>query len=97
PDRARLPPRRSSALEQCEAAIDAGARMVRAAGVLGCNLVALGEMGIGNTTSAAALMGSYTGLAVESCVGRGGVADAHLAQRHQVDRKSTRLNSSHRT
>lgn len=75
--------------EQCETAIDAGARLVRAAGVLGCNLVALGEMGIANTTSAAALMGGYTGLAVESCVGRGtGVDDAGLARKREAIRKA---------
>jgi nicotinate-nucleotide--dimethylbenzimidazole phosphoribosyltransferase len=45
-------------------------------------VIALGEMGIGNTTSAAALIAGFTGAAVERVVGRGtGVDDAGLARK----------------
>jgi nicotinate-nucleotide--dimethylbenzimidazole phosphoribosyltransferase len=37
----------------------------------GCNLVAFGEMGIGNTSSAAAIMAAIMQLDVIDCVGRG--------------------------
>lgn len=44
-----------------------------------------GEMGIGNSASAAALMHALTGRAVEDCVGRGtGVDDAGLARKRAV-------------
>ena len=76
-------------LAQCEAAIDAGARQVRGLQLLGCNLVALGEMGIANTTAAAALMARYTGMAVEGCVGRGtGINDAGMARKREAIRKA---------
>jgi nicotinate-nucleotide--dimethylbenzimidazole phosphoribosyltransferase len=75
--------------EQCVAALDAGARTVRGVAVLGCNLVALGEMGIANTTSAAALMASYTGRSVELCTGRGtGVDDAGLLRKREAIRQA---------
>jgi nicotinate-nucleotide--dimethylbenzimidazole phosphoribosyltransferase len=74
---------------QCESAIDAGARIVREMHLLGCNLVAFGEMGIANTTSAAALMARYTGMAAEGCIGRGtGVDDAGLARKREAIRKA---------
>ncbi len=53
---------------QCEAALAHGMRL--AAGVAG-NVVGFGEMGIGNTTAAAALMHKLTGVPVAECVGAG--------------------------
>jgi nicotinate-nucleotide--dimethylbenzimidazole phosphoribosyltransferase len=52
----------------CEAALAAG--MMLAAELEG-NVVGFGEMGIGNTTAAAALMHKLTGLPVAQCVGAG--------------------------
>lgn len=52
----------------CEAALAAG--MVLAAELEG-NVVGFGEMGIGNTTAAAALMHKLTGIPVAQCVGAG--------------------------
>ena len=75
--------------EQCVAAIDAGAQVVRGVNLLGCNSLALGEMGIANTTSAAALMARFTGMAAEACIGRGtGVDDAGLARKREVIRQA---------
>lgn len=59
--------------EQCAAALQHG--MDLAAGLKG-NLVGFGEMGIGNTTAAAALMHKLTGIAVAECVGAGTGLDA---------------------
>ncbi|HEX4328431.1 MAG TPA: nicotinate-nucleotide--dimethylbenzimidazole phosphoribosyltransferase [Burkholderiales bacterium] len=74
---------------QCEAALEAGSRGARSLSVLGCNLLALGEMGIGNTTAAAALMARFTGMAAEGCIGRGtGVDDAGLARKREVIRQA---------
>lgn len=47
----------------------------------GSNLLALGEMGIGNTSSAAAVMAALTGLPVSECVGRGTGIDAATLKR----------------
>lgn len=64
---------------QCDAALANGARLVES---LPGNALLLGEMGIGNTTAAAALMARLTGLPVDDCVGRGtGLDDAGLARK----------------
>lgn len=54
--------------EQCDAAMAHGAAVVAD---LPGNVVGFGEMGIGNTTSAAALMHKLTGLPAAECVGAG--------------------------
>ncbi|GAB4472168.1 MAG: nicotinate-nucleotide--dimethylbenzimidazole phosphoribosyltransferase [Burkholderiaceae bacterium] len=67
---------------QCEAALRNGARLLEA---LPGNALLLGEMGIGNTTAAAALMARLTGLPLEQCVGRGtGIDDAALAHKRAL-------------
>ncbi|MYM70547.1 nicotinate-nucleotide--dimethylbenzimidazole phosphoribosyltransferase [Pseudoduganella sp. FT55W] len=52
----------------CDTALAAGAAL---AAELEGNLVGFGEMGIGNTTAAAALMHKLTGIPVSQCVGAG--------------------------
>ena len=54
--------------ETCEAALAAG--MALASDIDG-NVIGFGEMGIGNTTAAAALMHKLTGFPVAQCVGAG--------------------------
>ncbi|TDX00079.1 nicotinate-nucleotide--dimethylbenzimidazole phosphoribosyltransferase [Dinghuibacter silviterrae] len=64
---------------ECQAALDKGASLVDELQATGCNTVAFGEMGIGNTTSAALIMASLTGIPLASCIGRGtGVTDTQL-------------------
>lgn len=64
----------------CTAALRAGIEIV--VGFAPNGALILGEMGIGNTTSAAALMHALTGMPVADCVGRGtGVDDAGLARK----------------
>lgn len=66
---------------KCLAALRAGIDIVE--GFAPNGAVMLGEMGIGNTTSAAALMHALTGLPAADCVGRGtGVDD--VALRHKA-------------
>lgn len=49
------------------------------------NALVLGEMGIGNTSSASLLMHRLTGLPLIDCVGRGtGLDDAGMARKHAV-------------
>ena len=65
--------------EQCAAAIRGGREVVRA---LPGNVVLLGEMGIGNTSSAAMLLARLVGADIGACVGRGtGLDDAGLARK----------------
>lgn len=71
--------------EEAEAALDAGAEV---AGMLvenGATLLAGGEMGIGNTTAAAALTACLTGHSAQDVTGRGtGIGDAGLAHKIEV-------------
>jgi nicotinate-nucleotide--dimethylbenzimidazole phosphoribosyltransferase len=70
---------RESAMDEdhVERALDAGARaFAHVVERVDPQIVALGEMGIGNTTSASALVGAFTGAEAEDVVGRGtGVDD----------------------
>jgi nicotinate-nucleotide--dimethylbenzimidazole phosphoribosyltransferase len=70
---------------QAAAAIAAGQRLVaEKLGPTNTRVVGLGEMGIGNTTSASALTAALLGLPVEAVTGRGtGLDDA--GWRHKVD------------
>ena len=56
---------------QCQAAIARGAELARTEIAAGSNVLGFGEMGIGNTSSAAALMSVLCGLQPMQCVGRG--------------------------
>ena len=68
--------------EQCAAAIDAGMALVAE---LDGDLIGFGEMGIGNTTAAAALMHKLTGMPVAECVGAGtGLSADGILHKRQV-------------
>jgi len=67
---------------QCAQALQAGMAVVQ--GLPG-NAVLLGEMGIGNSSSAALLLSRLSGAPIGECVGRGtGLDDAGLARKHAV-------------
>lgn len=58
------------------------------------NAVLLGEMGIGNTSSASLLMQRLTGLPLADCVGRGtGLDDAGVARKLAVLREALAINA----
>lgn len=61
---------------QCTDALRRGARLADELHAAGCNVLGLGEMGIGNTSSAAVLMHLLTGRPLAECVGRGTGLDA---------------------
>lgn len=66
---------------QCFHALQKGAALVRELKGKGCNLIAFGEMGIGNTASASLLMSCLLDLPLTSCIGRGAGADDDLLAR----------------
>jgi nicotinate-nucleotide--dimethylbenzimidazole phosphoribosyltransferase len=71
--------------EQCVAAIDTAAGIVRKLAAEGCNVLAVGEMGIGNTASAALLTHVFTATPLVDCVGRGtGLDDVGVARKREL-------------
>jgi nicotinate-nucleotide--dimethylbenzimidazole phosphoribosyltransferase len=70
---------------ECASAIEAGRAAARRAAEAGMRTLILGEMGIGNTTAAAALASALTGEPPDRTVGRGtGVDDRTLAHKRAV-------------
>jgi len=70
---------------QCAAAMANGARLARDIAAAGCNVLAFGEMGIGNTASASLITHCITGLPLADCVGRGtGLDDAGLERKRAL-------------
>jgi nicotinate-nucleotide--dimethylbenzimidazole phosphoribosyltransferase len=71
--------------EQTRAALDAGAAVAREEIKAGAQLLISGDMGIGNTTPAAALVAAGLGLPGGEVVGRGtGIDDAAMAHKAAV-------------
>lgn len=68
-----------------ERAIEIGREQVRLAVEAGIDLLGIGEMGIGNTTAASALLVALLGFDSEAAVGRGtGISDAVLNRKVEV-------------
>jgi nicotinate-nucleotide--dimethylbenzimidazole phosphoribosyltransferase len=79
--------------DQAQHAIDIGAELAERELDAGADLVATGEMGIGNTTAAAAITAAITGRDPAAVTGRGtGVDDATLAAKIDVVRRALDVN-----
>ncbi|HZG83781.1 nicotinate-nucleotide--dimethylbenzimidazole phosphoribosyltransferase [Paenibacillus sp.] len=79
--------------EQAEAAVLAGIELVGELAARGVGLIGVGEMGIGNTTAAAALTSALLGVPPDVSVGRGtGVDDAGLARKRDAVRRALAAN-----
>lgn len=79
--------------EQAEQCVQAGIDVVNAEIDAGLDLVATGDMGIGNTTPSSAMTAVFTGLPVAQVTGRGtGLGDAGLAKKVEVIEKAIALN-----
>lgn len=75
--------------DQRDTAMTAGMARVLRHAQQGTNVIAFGEMGIGNTSAAACLVSRLAGLPLAECVGRGtGVDDAGLARKREVLEKA---------
>ncbi len=67
--------------EECELAVIRGADLAGSLASEGCDLLAVGEMGIGNTTPGAALASALLGLESDGLVGRGAGLDREGLER----------------
>ena len=75
------------------AAIETGIELVREKKAEGYGLFALGEMGIGNTTTASAITAVLTGAPIETVTGRGaGLSDAGLRRKKDAIARAITVN-----
>lgn len=71
--------------EEVLLSLEYGRRLAKQLAADGCNLLAFGEMGIGNTTPAACIMAALLGKSANECVGRGtGISDTQLEHKIQI-------------
>ena len=71
--------------EVCNRAIEVGIELVRECKEMGYEILAVGEMGIGNTTPTSALLAALLELPAEAVTGRGaGLDDAGLIRKRRV-------------
>jgi len=79
--------------EQARQSIETGIDLAAAAIDDGADILAIGEMGIGNTTAATAVLAALTGLDPEGITGRGtGIDDERLAHKTAVIRRALEIN-----
>jgi nicotinate-nucleotide--dimethylbenzimidazole phosphoribosyltransferase len=79
--------------QQAEEAIQVGLEVLEAEIANGLDLVATGDMGIGNTTASSAIVTVLSGLPAAQVTGRGtGIDDAGLAHKIQVIEQSIAIN-----
>ena len=78
--------------QQALDALDVGLDLARQAKAEGIDAVGVGEMGIGNTTTSAAVLAALTGASVEEVTGRGGgLTDRGFATKKHVLRQALAL------
>ena len=81
--------------EQCLEAVTAGIDIVKGLSDKGFTLIATGEMGIGNTTTATALLCALTGVKAKEVTGRGaGLSDEGLAKKLDVIQNALKLHGA---
>lgn len=82
-------------LATAQQGIEYGAALVADLHQRGCNLVGFGEMGIGNTSSAAAIMAALLKIPADECVGRGtGISDEQLQRKMALITQALNLHQS---
>ena len=80
--------------KQAEDSIQAGIDVVEAEVANGLDALAIGEMGIGNTTASSAITSVFTGLPVQQITGRGtGIDDAGFSHKVEVIEESLVINN----
>lgn len=84
--------------EECLAAVSAGIEAAGSCERRGIKIVATGEMGIGNTTTATAVLCAITGRRVEDTVGAGaGLSEAGLNRKTYVIKRALELHKLNNT
>lgn len=79
-------------VEQVQQGFNNAKQLIKSINNKGCNTVAFGEMGIGNTTSAAAIMAGLLNLPANQCVGKGtGVTNDIVARKVTVVEQALEL------
>jgi nicotinate-nucleotide--dimethylbenzimidazole phosphoribosyltransferase len=79
--------------EQAIQAIEIGIEIVNDRVKQGYTCFSLGEMGIGNTTSSAAVVAAFTGLTTEQVTGRGtGISDSRMDVKRNAVRRALEVN-----
>ncbi|WP_234121934.1 nicotinate-nucleotide--dimethylbenzimidazole phosphoribosyltransferase [Clostridium hydrogenum] len=80
--------------KQAIKAIEAGIEIVDELCKEGCDLFGTGEMGIGNTTTSAAVLSVLSGLPVEVTTGKGsGLTEAQFINKKEIIKKAISINS----
>ncbi|WP_271405110.1 nicotinate-nucleotide--dimethylbenzimidazole phosphoribosyltransferase [Tenacibaculum soleae] len=80
--------------EECLSALTKGKQIVQQLYKNGTNTIGFGEMGIGNTSSAALLMSYFTNTPIEKCVGKGtGLNDDGVTKKAKILTKVTNLHN----
>ena len=75
--------------EEVNLALRHGEEMVNLIAEQGCNIVSMGELGIGNTSVASIWMHLLTNIPLQQCVGAGsGFNDEFIRRKHQILQKS---------
>ena len=75
--------------EQVELGLAYGAKVAQAEIDNGCNVLMFGEMGIGNTSAASAILAALTNQNAESCVGQGtGIDSEQLVNKKRLIQKA---------
>ena len=79
-------------IEECQAAMNNGATIIEKLHKEGTNIVGFGEMGIGNTTAATALLCKFGGFSAQEATGAGTGLDAEgIQHKAQVIEKALQL------
>jgi len=79
--------------EEAQAAIEVGIEMAELLKAQGVQVIALGEMGIGNTTPSSALTAVLTGQSLHQLVGRGtGIEDEALKNKKRIIEQAIHVN-----
>lgn len=83
-------------IDELHSSFDKADALVNQLFAKGCNCIAFGEMGIGNTSAAAVIMSKITGLPIEQCTGKGtGLNDDGLAHKITTLKNAMQKHQSH--